>query len=105
MKLGDNIEKLRKANKLTTVELASLIGVKPQYISQIENSKRSPSLRIIQKIASALNTTTSELLGETRVILPTEMKRLVDAAEGLNEHQVDIVISVVREIGGKYRGE
>ena len=103
MSLGKNIERLRKAKKLTTVELASMVGVKPQYISQIENGKRSPSLKILQKIASALNVTTSELLGETPEYLSADLKRLVSAAENLNSQQIDIVISVVKEIGGKYK--
>jgi transcriptional regulator with XRE-family HTH domain len=105
MVLGANVEKFRKAKGMTTVELAAAIGVKPQFISQIENGRRSPSLKILQRLASALNTTTSELLGEIPEHLSTEMKRLVSAAEGLNPQQVDAVIGVVREINGKYRGE
>lgn len=105
MHLGYNIEKHRKAKKLTTVELASMAGVKPQFISQIENGKRSPSLKILLKIAAALDTTTSELLGEVPLYITTDMKRLVDAADGLNSQQVDAVISVVREINSKYRDE
>ncbi len=105
MHLGKNIEKHRKAKKLTTVELASMAGVKPQFISQIENGKRSPSIKILQKIAVALDTTTSELLGEVPLHITTDMKRLVDAAESLNSQQVDVVISVVKEMSGKYRGE
>lgn len=105
MKLGGNMERIRKAKGMTTVELAAAAGVKPQFISQIENGKRSPSLKILQKLASALDTTTSELLGEIPENLSLDMKRLVTAAEGLNQQQVDVVISVVKEINGKYRGE
>jgi transcriptional regulator with XRE-family HTH domain len=102
MELGKNIRKTRKANRMKTVRLAAITGVKPQFISQIENGKRLPSLNILQKIASALNTTTSELLGETPEILSTDMKRLVDAAGGLSSQQMDVVISVVKEMSGKY---
>lgn len=105
MYLGSNMERLRKIKRMTTVELASLAGVKPQFISQIENGKRTPSLKILQKIANALNTTTSELLGETPENIDADLRRLVDAAEGLNSQQVDVVISVVREMNAKYRGE
>lgn len=105
MELGTNMEKARKAKGMTTVELAAAAGVKPQFISQIENSKRSPSLKILQKLASALGTTTSELLGEVPERLTPEMKRLINAAEGLSSQQVDAVISVVREINAKYRGD
>lgn len=105
MKLNTNVERFRKLNNLTKVELAAKTGVKPQYISQIENGKRSPSLKILQKLAAALNTTTSELLGEVKECYPTNMKQLVDAAETLNSQQLDVVISVVKEISGKYKGD
>jgi transcriptional regulator with XRE-family HTH domain len=105
MELGKNVERYRKQKGLTTVELAAISGVKPQFISQIENGKRFPSLKILQNIASALDITTSELLGETRQSYPTNLKKLVDAAEGLNNQQLDIVISVVKEMNGKYKGD
>lgn len=105
MHLGQNIEKIRRYKRLTTIQLAKMAGVRPQFISQIENGKRTPSLKILQKIAEALGTTTSELLGEVPVYISTDMKRLVDAAEGLNSQQVDAVISVVKEMNAKYRGD
>ncbi|OGO81298.1 MAG: hypothetical protein A2Y21_05815 [Clostridiales bacterium GWC2_40_7] len=103
MYLGNNIKKLRKARKLTSVQLAAMADVRPQFISQIENGKRTPSLKILQKISVALNTTTSELLGEVPLYISEDMKRLVDAADGLNRQQVDAVINVVREINSKYK--
>lgn len=105
MYLGYNMEKLRKAKRLTTVQLAAMTGVRPQFISQIENGKRTPSLKILRKISEALDTTASELLGEVPIYISEDMKRLVDAADGLNSHQVDAVISVVREINSKYKGK
>lgn len=102
MNLASRIEKFRKANGMTMVELAAQIDVKPQYISQIESGKRSPSLKILQKIAGALHVTTSELLGETPEVVPADIRKLVQAAEGLNSQQIDAVISVVREMGNKY---
>lgn len=78
MELGKNIEKKRKVNKLTTVELAALVGVKPQFISQIENGKRLPSLKTLQKLASALKISTSGLLGElaeSHSAVPEDIKK------------------------------
>lgn len=103
MNLGSNVEILRKQKNLTAVELAAALGVKPQYISQIENGKRTPSLKILQKLAAALDTTTSELLGEVPQSYPVTMKKLVDAAENLNQQQLDVIISVVKEMSGKYK--
>jgi transcriptional regulator with XRE-family HTH domain len=104
MEIGKNIARHRKANNMTAVELAALVGVKPQYISQIENGKRTPSLKVIRKLAKIFNTTSSELLNEVPESIPAEIRKLVQAAEGLNKEQVDIVISIVKEINSKYKG-
>ncbi|MGI6777515.1 MAG: helix-turn-helix domain-containing protein [Acetivibrionales bacterium] len=102
MELGKNIVKLRKQNNIKAKHLAESIGIDQSYLSQIENGKRSPSLDVVRKIAHALDTTVSELLGETPLQLSVDMKRLVEASKYLSPNQVDIVINVVKEIGGKY---
>ncbi len=105
MGLGNNIERIRKQNKLKTGELAALSGVKSQHISQIENGRRTPSLKVLQKIAASLNTTTSDLLGEVPESYPVNIKKLVEAAENLNPQQLEIVINVVKEMNAKYSVE
>ncbi len=66
MLIGSNITKFRILSNLNKNQLAKLIGVSRSYVSQIESDKKTPSTEIIQKIAKALNTTTSELLGEMK---------------------------------------
>lgn len=102
MELGKNISRIRKLHKITAAELAKLAGIKQPYLTQIEKGKRSPSLDVLQRIAKALNTTVSELLGEVPDPMSDDMKRLIDMARGLSTEQIDAIISVVRELGGKY---
>lgn len=102
MELGKNIMKLRKQNNLKAKDLAKMVGIDQSYLSQIENGKRSPSLDVVQRVAKALNTTVSELLGEVPQELSDDMKRLINASKGLTPEQFDVVISVVKEMGGKY---
>lgn len=99
MELGKNIRKLRKINKLTSVELARRAGIKQSYLSQIETGKRSPSIEVIQSISRELGSTVSELLGETGQELTEEMKRLLYASKDLNREQLDAVIGVAEAFG------
>ena len=64
MSLGKKISYLRKLNKLTQQDLAIAAGVSQSQINKIERNVSSPSTEVLQKIAKALNTYTSELLGE-----------------------------------------
>ncbi|MBF4692334.1 helix-turn-helix domain-containing protein [Fusibacter ferrireducens] len=58
----DLIRKLRKANKLTLVELGEKTGYTPSFLSQIERGLKEPSLEAMRKIANALDTTVIALL-------------------------------------------
>lgn len=64
MELKDKIKKMRENRNLSKSELARIIGVSPAYITKLENGdKKNPSLEIKVKLAKALNTTVSELIG------------------------------------------
>lgn len=56
--------KMRKINNLKQKDLASMIGVKTNTISQYELGKRNPNPDILKKIARVLNCTIDDLLKE-----------------------------------------
>lgn len=63
---GDRIRLRRKLLRLSQEEAAARAGVDLSYWSQLENNKvDNPGLRTIQRIAQALDTSMSYLLGET----------------------------------------
>lgn len=99
MKLGENIARLRKLNMLTATELSSRAGIKQSYLSQIESGKRTPSLDVLRNIAKELDVTVSELLGETKEVLPDDIKRLLKASRNLNHSQIDAVIGIAEAFG------
>ncbi|PIX91964.1 XRE family transcriptional regulator [Candidatus Kuenenbacteria bacterium CG_4_10_14_3_um_filter_39_14] len=51
---GKKLKSLRKQKKLSQVKLADRLGVHPTYISSLERGLRNPSLKVIDRIASAL---------------------------------------------------
>jgi len=63
LKLGKKIKELRGKRKITQEQLAELTKTSYKYIQRIEG-KTPPDIRLttIEKLANALNTTTSKLL-------------------------------------------
>lgn len=51
---GQKLKSLRKQKKLSQAQLANKLGVHPTYISSLERGLRNPSLKVIDRIASAL---------------------------------------------------
>ena len=59
--LGMRIKFLRKERKWSQEDLALEDDVNKNYISDLENGRRNPSLEILEKIAIAFNISLSEL--------------------------------------------
>ncbi|MFC3768334.1 helix-turn-helix domain-containing protein [Paenibacillus sp. GCM10012303] len=66
--IGTRISGLREAKKITRYRLAVSSGVSYSYLVALEENKHSPSLEMIEKIASGLGTTVSKLLEESEVV-------------------------------------
>lgn len=62
MTIGNNIKELRKAAGITQKELAKRCGLATGTIQQYELGKREPRHEKLKKIATALNTSVSELM-------------------------------------------
>lgn len=67
MSIGENIKKYRVEKGLTQQELADIIGVQRAAISKYEKNIVSISINQIEKIASALDITTSQLLYDQEI--------------------------------------
>jgi transcriptional regulator with XRE-family HTH domain len=65
---GQVMRKIRKERGLSQEELAFQSGYHPTYIGQLERGKKSPSLRAIMRLSSALTIAGSELLGRVEAL-------------------------------------
>ena len=63
MNIGENIRKIRKSKNLIMKELGKKVNLSEQAISQYERGERQPNIEILNKLAKALNTPLSDLLG------------------------------------------
>jgi transcriptional regulator with XRE-family HTH domain len=62
--LGDFIRAQRQLAKLSLREMAAMTSVSNAYLSQVERGLHQPSLKVLQKIADALQLSTEQLLGQ-----------------------------------------
>lgn len=53
--ISKNISEYRKRKEITIKELASLTGVTPSLLSQIEKGSANPSINTLKQISSALD--------------------------------------------------
>lgn len=62
MSMGKRIRERREALKISQRELAQALGKTGQYISAVEQDKRSPSLNFLTNLADELGTTLDYLV-------------------------------------------
>jgi transcriptional regulator with XRE-family HTH domain len=74
--MGERIKKRRESLTISSGELASIIGVTPSLISQIERAKAFPSILTLKKLADALSTTVGELIGENGNLIEHPLLKL-----------------------------
>lgn len=60
--VGANIRTVREAKGLPQDELAYRADIHQTYLSGIENGKRNISLRVLERLASALSVSEAELV-------------------------------------------
>jgi transcriptional regulator with XRE-family HTH domain len=70
--LGQRVREIRKYRRLESKELAAKAGLSPSEISQVESNKRGRYMDTVQKIAAALEVSSSYLVGELNAELPLE---------------------------------
>jgi DNA-binding XRE family transcriptional regulator len=61
-RLGNRVRTLRRKRGWTQVEMAELLGIDRSYLSEIENGKKDPSLRVMKTIADGFDLSLSQLL-------------------------------------------
>lgn len=59
----NKIAELRKENLMSQETLAVLVGLSRTYISEIENNKKQPNVKLAIKIAEVLGTSVESIFG------------------------------------------
>ena len=83
MSIGENIKRIRAQKKMTQKELGKKLGgITQQQIGQWENGNKNPKLETIQKLATALEVSLSDIMGIE------EFNKLVETKTRI-KHQID----------------
>lgn len=112
MKPGDNIRAIREALKLTRAQVSEMTGINDQYIGDIERDESSPTLEVLQKLATAYKLTVSEIIGEVspykeklNVLLKKlkyteklDVYRLLKTFEKLSKEEIEMLINLINEM-------
>lgn len=88
--IGKKILELRKKNNLSQEELAEVVGVSRQTISNWELDETAPDLKQIQKLVSVFNFSVDELIGNENVLL----KKVNNT-----ENNSRLIIKLVKTVG------
>ena len=64
--VGSNVRKLRLECQMTQEQLSDASGLAQQYISELENGRRNPTIVTLYEIAVALKVVPADLLQPDR---------------------------------------
>jgi transcriptional regulator with XRE-family HTH domain len=82
--IGKTIRRLRVDREISQQDLAQCAGITSSFLSLVENDRRRPSLRILQKLAAALDVPEEVLLWDAVELpagLPEKDKRMCELAK------------------------
>lgn len=85
--LSSRIREIRIAKKISQVELARILGVTKQSVSNWENDNIQPSVEMLSKIADALSVSTDYLLDRNK-------KRYLDVT-GIDEKVIQNLQEII----------
>ena len=86
----NRIKELRIAAGKSQAELADIIGVNKQAISQYERGVRYPRPEIMEALTDYFNVSTENLMGKTEVsplLITPDERRFLDAYRRLDEYR------------------
>jgi len=93
--VGKRIQDRRKQIGMTQEMLAEMCNLTPQFVSYAESGKREIKICSLQKLASALNTSTDYLL--TGDIVAKDKLLLLEKLDKLTGSEVRIIENIIDE--------
>lgn len=115
--IKDNLKRIRKEKGLTQKELALKSGLSFSMVSKLESGEQTnPSNDTIQKLASALDVITAELLIDKDELLEkwnvelnndrlSKESRLIELLKDLYPNDFDFIIDLFNRLGLLNKGE
>jgi len=90
--LGERLRAIRTAKNITQVQLAGILGVSKQSVSNWENENILPSIEMLSKIADALCVSSDYLLSR-------DDRKFIEVT-GLSEEVIQHIQQIILDIKG-----
>lgn len=94
------LKQIRENMGVKIVDLAKTVNMSHSYLSEIEQGKKLPSFKTLQKLCSALGITLAEFFAEETPSLPPDLRQLLQEAESLTPEQRRRLIDFIRSMKG-----
>lgn len=95
--IGKRIKKLRLEKHLTQEKLSELLNISIEHLSRIESGAYRPSLGLIEKISTALETDEAYLMFGNYDVSGID-KELYDKLESLEEDKKQALLTIINSI-------
>ena len=95
MSFGTRIIELRKAKKISQVELASQLGIHKNVLGRYERNQAKPSIEVAANIAALLAVSLDYLVGNTQADLDKEITNKVLAIQLLPREERERILFTV----------
>jgi len=99
--LGRNIKQERTFQNMTQEQLSEKVGISAVFLSQIENSRKIPSLETVYKIASSLGVTMEYIFKDDYVSIPNIDQRIEVLLRGKSESEKQTLFDIMNYIAHK----
>jgi len=99
MNIGNRIRDRRESLEITQHALAMALGLTPQYVSQIENGLKIPSLTLAARLAEQLGTSIDYLVSGEEGVLKSAVSA-IKAEKELSLKAKRALVALVEELQG-----
>lgn len=96
--LGLKVKEIRKRNKITQEKLSEMINVDNGYISKLEVGQNFPSIKTLEKIASALGVELVELFQFTPTKTADFKEELIQIYDNLSKEKQYTLYRVAKDM-------
>ena len=98
--IGKRLIELRSQQGISSNKLSKLLSVDPSTLNKIEKGTAKPSVDLLFRICSYFNITLSDFFndGSNAVVIPDDVKELVEASRGLTPQQLELVTQLIKTI-------
>lgn len=98
--IGTRIRELRTKKHLSQERIALSAGITTAYLGQIEREEKNPTVKLVEKISTALGLSLSELFSDQSINPDTDeiLENIIFEMRKLSKNEKNIMLEIIRRI-------